>query len=74
MKRTQPVATHHPTAVSGDLDDHTRRPGRRAYVLLQPAIHGRITAAEVRPVMPVRIDPLDPDSIHKPQSSSPPVP
>ena len=41
-------------------------PGRRGAVLLQPAIHGRITAAEVRPVMPVRIDPLDPDTIHKP--------
>jgi hypothetical protein len=40
LKRPQPVAAHHPTAISGDLDDHTRMPGRRPYVLRQPTIHG----------------------------------
>jgi hypothetical protein len=72
-ERTEPVATHHPTAVTGDLDDHTLLPVGHDRVLPQPALHRGITAFEDRPVMSARIDPLDPDSIHNPQSSSPPA-
>ncbi len=37
--------TNHPTALSGDLDDLTHRPGRDR-VQPQPAIHSGITAIE----------------------------
>jgi hypothetical protein len=66
LEQTQPVATHHPTAVTGDLDDHTLLPVGPDGVLPQPAIHRGITAVEVRPVMSARMDPLDPDGIHNP--------
>ena len=66
LERTQPVAPHHPTAVTGDLHDHTLLPVGHDRVLPQPALHRGITAVEDRPVMPARIDPLDPDSIHNP--------
>ena len=61
---TNPAGSSQPPALSGDLDCHT--PFRRDLVQPQPVIHHGITAAEVRPVMPARIDPLDPDSTHQP--------
>jgi hypothetical protein len=53
------------------MDDHAHLPSRRDRVQPQPTIHSGITAIEDRSVMPARIDPLDPDSTHNPQSSSP---
>ena len=48
-ERTQPVATHHPTAVTGDLDDHTFLPVGHDRVLAQPAVHRGITAVRRPP-------------------------
>jgi len=38
--------TNHPTALSGDLGDHTHRPVSRDRAQPQPAIHSGITAIE----------------------------
>jgi hypothetical protein len=46
------------------MDYHPRLPVRIDRRLPQPAVRGGVTAIEVRPVMPVEIDALDPDGIH----------
>ena len=74
LERTQPVATHHPTAVTGDLDDHTLLPVRhdRVSCRSQPSTAESPQSKTDRSCRPGSIRSTRTAST-TPQSSSPPA-